>query len=498
MDNNAVLTIEALNKSFPGVKALNSIDMKLYAGEVHALLGENGAGKSTLVKIVSGVYKKDSGTIKLNDKEVSFSSPLDGFKNGISVIHQETSLIPQLTILENIFLGIEPNKYFPGFINREDMQKQFSEISKKIDFHFSPDTIVENLTVAEQKMVEIIKALVHQSSIIIMDEPTDALTDKEIIKLFSIIKNLKKNNSTILYITHYLEEVFIISDKLTVLKDGEKIDTVNTADINKKQLIQMMIGHEIRKQKTRDKQKGSTGSVVIEVENLSKGKFVKNISFIARQGEILGITGLLGAGKTELGRILFGADKKDSGQILINNIPVKINSPEQAIKHGICMLPDDRKNLGLFLDFEVYKNISMASLKSFSRRQVLHRKDEYHTCEKMKALLDIKITGPRQIVKNLSGGNQQKIVIAKWINANPNVFIMDEPTRGVDVNAKAEIYDLVKKIAEKGTCIIFISSEIPEIVEISDRIIVLKNGSIAAEFAGGASQNTIMKTLLEE
>jgi len=475
--------------------ALKEIDLEINRGEVHALLGENGAGKSTLVKIIAGVYKKDKGSVVLNGVEREFNSPLEAYKSGISVIHQETSLIPQLSVFENIFLGIEYTKTFLQVIDRHRLFQEYRQISEKLDFHFPINRLARELSLAEQKMVEILKAMVHEASFLIMDEPTDALTEKEIKHLFRIINDLRKNNITVLYITHHLEEVFEIADRLTVLRDGEKIITQSTAKTTKDEVIYWMVGYEIEKKI--DSTRGmESGAEAIRVENLIRRGFVENVSFSACKGEILGITGLIGAGKTGLARVIFGVDKLDGGKIIIDHQPAHFKSPRSAVKHGVGLLPEDRKKFGLLLNLEVYKNITLASINRFIRLGVLRLSDELKATKEIAKKLDIKISSPRQLVRNVSGGNQQKIVIGKWLTANPQVLIMDEPTRGIDVNAKAEIYRIMKQLAQEGTCIIFISSEVPEIVEVSDRILILTKGAITAEFKAGVSQNEILQNIL--
>ena len=495
MEIHTILNIHNLCKSFPGVMALKEIDLEINRGEVHALLGENGAGKSTLVKIIAGVYKKDKGSVVLNGVEREFNSPFEAYRSGISVIHQETSLIPQLSVFENIFLGIEYTKTFLQVIDRHRLFQEYRQISEKLDFHFPINRLARELSLAEQKMVEILKAMVHKASFLIMDEPTDALTDKEIKHLFRIINDLRKNNITVLYITHHLEEVFEIADRLTVLRDGKKIITQSTAKTTKDEVIYWMVGYELEEKI--DSTRGmESGSEAIRVENLTRKGFFENVSFSAYKGEILGITGLIGAGKTELARVIFGVDKLDGGKIIIDHQPAHFKSPRSAVKHGVGLLPEDRKKFGLLLNLEVYKNITLASINRFIRFGVLRLSEELKATKAMAKKLDIKISSPRQPVRNLSGGNQQKIVIGKWLTANPQVLIMDEPTRGIDVNAKAEIYRIMKQLAQEGTCIIFISSEVPEIVEVSDRILILTKGAITAEFKAGVSQNEILQNIL--
>jgi ribose transport system ATP-binding protein len=489
-----ILKIQKLNKSFPGVKALDNIDFELYQGESHGLLGENGAGKSTLIKIISGVYRKDNGAIFLNGVSCDFHSPRDAFKKGVSVIHQETSLIPQLTVLQNIFLGIEETRF--GLFAKRKIEERYAEVSAKLGFHLPQDEQARNLSVAQQKMTEILKAMVHASSLIIMDEPTDSLTENEIRQLFKIIQDLKKNQVTILYITHYLEEVFQICDRLTVLRDGKKIDTRKIGEVTQKDIVKMMIGAEhpaILEKAVQQAEKKPALAVV----NLSSDSVVKQVSFTAYQGEILGITGVIGSGKSELARMIFGADRPDAGEIRVAGQETKIKSPVQAIHHGIGMLPEDRKNFGLLLEHEVYKNISLPSLARFCKGGIIFKKLEFRTIEDIIKRLDIKITGPFQHAKFLSGGNQQKVVVGKWLVSNPRVLIMDEPTRGIDVGSKAEIYNIMRGLANSGTCIIFISSEVPEIVAVSDRILLMKKGRIFAEYDRGVTQQEIIQKLLE-
>lgn len=491
-----ILQIENVSKFFPGVQALDQIDLDIYQGEVHALLGENGAGKSTLVKIIVGAYAKDTGRIIFNGQPCEFTSPAQAYQRGMSIIYQETSLIPQLTVLENIFLGLEYTHSFLGMLDNKRIMREYDTVCEKFGFHFHPNTLARNLSVAEQKMVEILKAMVHNASFIIMDEPTDSLTDTEIRHLFEIIRDLKHHQMTVLYITHYLEEVFEITDRLTVLRDGKKVDTVKTSDVDTRNIVRMMVGQELSRAQQAVGRQEKTPEV-IRVEQFTRKPAFANISFQAHQGEILGITGVIGAGKTELARAIFGADRPDSGQIYLDGRPCRIRSPQEAIGYGLGMLPEDRKRSGLLLNHEVYKNLTIAALDQFITRQILSTARELRATEEMVKQLDIKIASPYQSVKYLSGGNQQKIVIGKWLTARPRILIMDEPTRGIDVGSKNEVYKIMKQLAEAGTCILFISSEIPEIVEISDRILVMKKGRIASEYRRGVTQRELMHTILE-
>ena len=487
-----------MNKSFPGVKALDSIDLDIYEDEVHALVGENGAGKSTLIKLLVGAYKKDSGEICFNNQKVEFDSPAQAFQSGISVIYQENSLIPQLTVIQNIFLGME--RFTPlGLIDENKIYQEYLYISKKLGFELPPHEEVRNLGVAEQKLVEILKALIHKAKFIIMDEPTASLSENEIEHLFRIISELKSNHVSVLYITHILGEIFRIADRITVLRDGKKIKTVFTKDVNRDEVITMMVGESLKE--TYPSQPTEINRVqkpVLKVENLRRKPRVNGISFEAFPGEVLGITGLTGAGKTELSRLIFGADKLDGGLILINDRSVRFHSPVDAVKNGISLVPEDRKKDALILMLELYKNITLPTLAQFSSKGVLSIGKEFDITQKCVKKLDIKTSGENQVVRYLSGGNQQKVVISKWLQTEPKVLIMDEPTRGIDVKAKVEIYNIVRKLAKSGVCVIFVSSEVSEVVKVSDRILALSHGRISGEFKHGVSQEEIMRIILKE
>ncbi len=494
--NNYILEIKNLSKKFPGVKALDNINLKIRKGDVHALLGENGAGKSTLIKIIAGVYTNDEGTIFLNNEVCQFSSPSDAFKKGLSVIHQETSLVPELTVVQNIFLGIEDLKSVFKTLDSHNMYVRYREICDKINFHIKPDLQVKELSVAEKKIIEIIKALIRNASLIIMDEPTDSLTGKEIEHLYSIIRDLKNQDVTIIYITHYMNEVFDITDRATVMKDGKHILTEDTSKLTPEKIISAMVGKEIYKN-TASGSSGKSGSVAIEVKNLSSINKFHQIGFKARYGEILGITGVIGSGKTELVRAIFGADSYDSGEILVNNCTIKQNNPNHALKNGIGMIPEDRKTDGLFLDQEVYKNLTLSFIEKNRKPVLLSKKTEAWYSKKMIEKLNIKVSGLDHKVKFLSGGNQQKVVIAKWLLADPDIIILDEPTRGIDVGAKGEIHRIMHQLSGEGKCIIFISSEIPEITTVSDTILLMKNGRIVNNYKKGISQKELFHAMLE-
>jgi ribose transport system ATP-binding protein len=494
----SILRVRKLNKSFPGVKALDSIDLDIYKDEVHALVGENGAGKSTLIKLLVGAYKKDSGEIYFNNQKVEFDSPAQAFQNGISVIYQENSLIPQLTVIQNIFLGTESFTLL-GLIDEKKIYQEYLYISKKLGFELPPYEEVRNLGVAEQKLVEILKALIHKAKFIIMDEPTASLSENEIEHLFRIISELKSDHISVLYITHILGEVFRIADRITVLRDGKKIKTVFTKDVNREEVITMMVGESLKEiHSSQPTEINRVQKPVLKVENLRRKPRVNGISFEAFPGEVLGITGLTGAGKTELSRLIFGADKLEGGQILINDKTVRFHSPLDAVNQGISLVPEDRKKDALILMLELYKNITLPTLAQFSDKGVLSSGKEFDMTRQFIKKLDIKTSGVNQVVRYLSGGNQQKVVISKWLQTKPKVLIMDEPTRGIDVKAKVEIYNIVRKLAKSGVCVIFVSSEVSEVVKVSDRILVLSQGKISGEFKHGVSQEEIMRIILKE
>ena len=490
-----LLRLQNIGKSFPGVQALDGIDLELQRGEVHALLGENGAGKSTLVKIIAGVYSKDHGSVFFDGRERDFNSPASALSAGIAVIHQETSLVPTLTVIQNIFLGIEHTRAF-RIIDERRIRQEYDRICEEFGFRLPLARQARRLSIAEQKMTEILKAMVRKASFVIMDEPTDALTGPEISHLFQIIRGLKKSGVTVLYITHYLDEVSEITDRLTVLRDGKKVATVETASVGRDDIVRMLIGSELAAAPAGVTDR-TRGPEAIRAERVSRKGLVFEASFSAHQGEILGITGVLGSGKTELARLLFGADKLSSGKIFVGGRQFTPRSPRDAVRHGIGMLPEDRKSYGLILSHEVYKNLSLVALEKFLRGPVLIRARELEAVLGIIKQLDIKTTGYGQETRFLSGGNQQKVVVGKWLLSQPRVLIMDEPTRGIDVGSKAEIHRIMRDLADQGTCILFISSEVLEIVKVCDRILVMHAGKITAEFGRGASQEEVLHSVLQ-
>ena len=472
--------IEAINvsKSFPGVRALNQVSFNLKVGEVLALLGENGAGKSTLVKILSGVYTKDEGVIKIFGEEVEGMNPLKAREKGIAIIHQELNMCAHLTVTENIFLGREIIQN--GMLKDKEMGKEAKRILDELNVDIDPDAVVGNLSVSKQQMVEIAKALSTNAQVIIMDEPTSALTSKEIDDLFRIIKKLKGEGRSIIYISHKLEELQYIIDRVMILRDGEYITSMDFKETSLKEIIAFMVGREIKEKFPRvESQKGKK---LLEIKNLNAGNLVRDISFDLYQGEIVGIAGLMGAGRTETTRAIFGADPKQSGEIILEGNTLLIAKPMDSIKHGIVLVPEDRKKDGLCTKLSVSDNISLPNLDAICDKfGVVSRKKEQEMTEKTVNDLKIRLANADVDSGSLSGGNQQKVVVGKWLARNSKVVIFDEPTRGIDVAAKVEIYNLMNDLKEKGIGVLFVSSELPEILGISDRIIVMCDGRITKE-----------------
>ncbi len=491
-----LLEMHKISKSFPGVLALDNVDFDLNSGEVHALIGENGAGKSTLMKILSGAHQTDTGMIRMEGRTLKIHNPRIAQDSGISTIYQEFNLIPHLSIASNIFLGREP-QHFAGFINRTIMYDETKCILDELGLSIDPDILVRNLNVAQQQMVEVAKALIYHAKILIMDEPTSALTTTEIETLFATIKRIQQKGVGIIYISHRLEELFQIADRVTVLRDGKTVGMFKISEVNKKNLIRLMADRDLKEYYPRIRSK--VGKTILKVSQMSRGNYLKEISFHLKQGEILGIAGLLGAGRTELARAIFGVDRIESGEIFINDFPAEIASPRKAIKTGIGFLTEDRKQLGLILKLSVKDNISLPNLDKFSKYGFLKKKDQKNISLKFIEEFRIKTPGVNQKVINLSGGNQQKVVLSKWIARKLDILIFDEPTRGIDVTSKVEIYNLMNQLTAQGVGIIMISSELPEILGMSDRILVMHNGKITAEFdANKVTQETLLTKALGE
>lgn len=466
-----------IGKSFPGVRALVDGCLELLPGEVHALLGENGAGKSTLIRILCGALAPDAGSIELDGQPIRILSPLDARQRGISVIHQEFNLVPGLSVRENLFLGQEVARH--GWIRHETERATTSGILHRLGSRIDPDARCGNLSVAEQQVVEIAKALLHQARILVMDEPTAALSGREVDRLFECIRDLRAQGIAILYVSHRLDEVFQLCDRATLFRDGRHIATRHVHGLDRSELIELMVGRALDAEFPRRTPR--IGEPRLRVRNLCRAPAVNNVSFELRRGEIVGLAGLVGAGRTETARLLFGADAPDSGSVELDGAPIPCRSPRDAIHHGICLLTEDRKHQGLILNHPARDNFGLPNLPSFSRFGVLHRKSEATAFDRHTADLRIRLSHPTQHVGLLSGGNQQKVVLAKWLQSDAKVFLVDEPTRGVDVGARFEIYQLLHRLADAGKCVLMISSDLPEILGMSDRILVMRAGQIAGE-----------------
>jgi inositol transport system ATP-binding protein len=478
------------------VGALHKVRLEITRGEVHALMGENGAGKSTLMKILSGIVQKDSGTICLNGRLVNIKSPKEALDLGISMIHQELNPVRAMTVSENIFLGKEPCYRFTNVVNRKKQRELTLSLFRGMNIAINPDKKMAELSVAEMQLVEIIKAVSYNAGIIIMDEPTSAITGREVAKLFEIIRSLKSKGIAIIYISHKMDEIFRISDTITVLRDGQYIETRPAAQFDHDTLVKLMVGREISE--LFPKVNSAKGEVSLEVDGLSKHGLFQDISFKARKGEVLGFSGLMGAGRTEVMETFFGLRRADAGSVRINGEAVRIQSPADAIRKRVALITEDRQLKGLNLKASVRDNITLVSLKQFSRfGQVLQFQKENLAADREIEKLRIKTRHRNQTVKTLSGGNQQKVVLAKWLLNDPEIIILDEPTRGIDIGAKAEIYKIIVQLAGQGKTIIMISSELEEILGLCDRVIVLYHGKISGEFERGSfSQEKIIKAAM--
>ncbi|KLT18026.1 sugar ABC transporter ATP-binding protein [Neobacillus vireti] len=488
-----ILEMKGISKAFPGVQALSNVDLELRSGEVLALLGENGAGKSTLMKVLTGIYQKDEGSIVYQGKEIEIPDTKTAQSLGISIIHQELNLAPDLTIAQNIFIGREPKKGFNLFLDEKQLNKMTQKLFDRLNINLNPREKVENLTVAKQQMVEIAKALSFDSKVLVMDEPTAALTDSEIDSLFTMIRKLRSDGVGIIYISHRMEELKKITDRVSVMRDGTYVGTVGTKETTIDQIIAMMVGRQIYHNQ-KPEIKNRSHEKVLEVKNLNRGKTIKNVSFELNKGEILGFAGLMGAGRTEVARAIFGADPFDSGEISIKGKKVQIKSPYDAVQNGIGYLSEDRKQYGVMVEMDVKSNVAIASMDDFLNLGFMNGTKINHQANEMVESLKIKTPSVHQLVKNLSGGNQQKVVIGKWLTRNSDILIFDEPTRGIDIGAKDEIYKLLINLAEQGKSIIMISSELPEILRLSHRVIVMCEGMITGELQNddNISQESIM------
>ena len=486
----SLLELRGIKKSFYGNEVLHDVDFTLEAGSVHALMGENGAGKSTLMNILIGIHKKDGGTIKIDGQEVNIESPHDAEKLGVAMIHQELSSVSEMSIAENIFLGREPVKGL--FIDYKQMYKQAQELLDLLHIELNPRRKMGTLRVADQQLVEIAKAVSHNAKIVIMDEPTSSITDREVENLYSIIRDMKLRNTGVIYISHKMDEVYTITDKITVLRDGECINTWDTETVVPDELIRSMVGRELTEQYPM--RTPNIGEPLLELKNLTRTGEFENISFTLHRGEILGLVGLVGAGRTETMQALFGITKPESGEVYLKGKKVEFRKPADAINAGIAYVTEDRKGEGLVLPMSIAHNTTLSSMKELSNGLFIDGSKENELVDKEIKDLRVKTVSAKLPVKMLSGGNQQKVVLAKWMMKNPDVIIFDEPTRGIDVGAKAEIYKLMNEFVAQGKGIIMISSEMPEAMGMSDRILVLSNSRISGEIKKDEfDQDTIMK-----
>lgn len=493
--SETILSIKNLSKSFPGVRALDNVSFDVSKGEIHALIGENGAGKSTLIKILSGIYKASEGTFLFKGKEASFKSPLDAQLSGIGVVHQELKLVETLSVAENIFLGRpKENKILKVFktVNWKGIYQESKELMNKLNVKMDVSRAVSKLSVAQKQIVEICKTLSMNTDLIIMDEPSATLTERELNVLFDIMKTLRKKGVTIIYISHRMDEIFELADTVTVLRDGKHIKTMDISEVDRKKLISMMVGRDLENEYP--KKPAEISEVLMEVKNLTRKNVLHDISFSLKKGEILGIAGLVGSGRTEVARAIFGVDKKDNGEIVVKNKKVKISNVNDAISNGIGLIPEDRKLQGLVLGMSVKENISLAGIDKIISKKIIRNRLEKKLAEKYISMLRIVTPDESREVKYLSGGNQQKVVLAKWLTVDSEILIFDEPTRGIDVGSKAEIYLLLNKLVQEGKGIIMISSELPEILGMCDRILVMHDGRITGEiFRDEACQEIIME-----
>jgi len=485
------LEMKNIVKTYPGVQALKGVNLAVEAGEVHALVGENGAGKSTLMKILAGAEPMDSGKLFVDGQEIQFSGPSDAQKKGISMIYQEFNLVPEMTVAENIFLGCEPEKSKLGFIDWKAMRTRAAQLLDRLDAHINVRLPVSALSIAQQQMVEIAKALSHKARLIAMDEPSATLTEHELAHLFKLIKDLSRAGIAVIYISHRLEEIFEICDRVTILRDGEWIATRPISEISREEIVRQMVGREIGQEFP--KVPVALGRVLLRVTNLSSANRIKNVSFEIHAGEVVGLAGLVGSGRTELARAILGLEPRSSGTIELEGKALTIRSPMEAIKAGIALIPEDRKGQGLVMGASVRENVTLASLHKFSRSGFILSKKEMKAVREMVNDLRIKTPSIDQPVQFLSGGNQQKVVLAKGLLTESKILIFDEPTRGIDVGAKQEIYHLMNALAKSGMGILMISSELPEILGMSDRILVMHEGKIVGKInRGDATQEKVM------
>ena len=490
-----LLQMRGIDKSFPGVHALRDVDLSVNAGQVLALLGENGAGKSTLIKVLGGAHRPDGGIIEIQGRPVEIRSPVDAMRAGIGIIYQEFNLVPALSAWENIFLGRE--RTIGGFIRHREERRRAIELFDRIGVKVPVDAPCGSLSVAQQQIVEIAKALSQQVRLVVMDEPTAALTDSEVTRLFDIIRDLKTQGIGVIYISHRLDEIFRIADRVTVMRDGAHVATTPIEQLTRQRMIELMVGRTIENEFP--KHRHAIGEARLVVQGLSRGSAVRDVSFEVRRGEVLALTGLVGAGRTETARLIFGADRREAGTISLDDARLDIRQPRDAIRARICLLTEDRKSQGLVLGLSVRENFGLPNLGAFSSFGFVGAARERAALNEYVDRLSIRIPHQEQLARNLSGGNQQKVVLAKWLQRNAEVVIFDEPTRGIDVGTKYEIYLLINELAKAGKAIIMISSELPEVLGMSDRILVMHDGRITGEIKdmASATQQQIMTLAVE-
>ena len=485
-----IIELTGIAKHFGGVQALRGVDFRLFPSEVHALVGENGAGKSTLVKILAGIHRPDAGVVKVGGEVIELRSPTQAQNLGIAVVQQEPMLFPDLDVAENVFMGRHPRDRF----GRVDWKRMYSEVDHlfaSLDVSLSSHTPVQGLSVAEQQLVEIAKALSLQARVLVLDEPTAALSPHEVDELFAIVEQLRERDVAVLFVSHRLEEVFKIADRLTVFRDGTHIITAPINEMNTEEIIKYMVGRELSN--LFPKSEAEIGEVVLEVRHLTRPGVFADVSFQLRRGEILGFSGLVGAGRTEVARVLFGIDRAESGEVWLKGKKVGIRSPQQAMHYGIAYVPEDRHQQGLVMNFSIAANVTLAILHQVSRLGLLDTRREQQIAGDYASQLRIRASGVEQLVNALSGGNQQKVVLSKWLATNPSVLILDEPTRGIDVGAKAEVHRIISDLAARGLAIILISSELPEVLAMADRVIVLHEGRVTGTFPRSeATQERVM------
>ena len=492
-----LLQMTNVSKTFPGVKALDSVQLKVKKGEVHALIGENGAGKSTLIKILAGIYRPDPGArFYFEGKEAEIQKPIDATLKGISIIYQDLSLFSNLSVAENIYIGRDSDKKPWKKIRWKEMEDTAKRALKELEFEIDVHTPVEKLSIAQQQLIEIARALAFDSKLIVMDEPTSSLSTGEVEKLYKVIQKLKDRGISIIFVSHKLKELFTVSDRFTILRDGKYVGTYETEELDEEKLITLMVGRQILYKK--NMVKGKTGKTLLELNGLSKEGNFKDISFELKAGEVLGITGLVGSGRTELAQAIFGVNRPYDGSMKINGVSTKIKSSEHAVKQGIAYIPESRKTQGLILRQSIINNISLPVLKQLRNKfNLIKRKEEVKLADHYMKTLDVRPALPKRAAGDLSGGNQQKVVIGKWLSTKPQILIIDEPTNGIDIGAKSEIHKLMRELAAEGMGIIVISSELPEVLAVSDRILVMRHGRIAGELGiEEATQENIMNYAL--